>query len=133
MSGEVPRKVLLVTGSRSIKNANVVNSVLNSVVDSLQPTVLLHGGATGVDRLAGKWAAARGLLVEVKRPDFTTWPIRQFKWKAYAMRDLAMVNEADVVVAIWDGHSSGTRITKDAAEKQHKLHLCWTPAAVIKY
>jgi hypothetical protein len=114
---------LLVTGSRSITDRAKVFAALDAYVrkHEQQLTLLIHGGAIGVDTLAGEWAQERGVPVKVVRPDFQTWPVDQFRWKAYAVRDRAMVDEADAVVAIWDGKSSGTRLTYEYAAEKGKL------------
>src|SRR6185295_25718 len=102
---DAPRVIgtLLVTGSRSIGDAALVFSVLDAL--PLVPTVVMHGGAAGVDTLAGKWAKAKGYRVEVVRPPKPARP------GDYVRRDYKMVDAADQVVAIWDGHSPGTRHT----------------------
>jgi YspA, cpYpsA-related SLOG family len=112
--------ILLVTGSRSIKDASAVAAVL----DALPFTVakLVHGGAIGVDTLAGRWAASKGIPVKIVRPDFRAWPVARYRYKAYGVRDREMVDMADEVVAIWDGYSSGTKLTFEYAETQQKLH-----------
>lgn len=116
-------KTLLVTGSRSIKNRALVFRELDKIVAGTLPDRLIHGGAQGVDILSGEWARARGIdTTKVVRPDFKTWPIHRHRWKAYTMRDVAMVDEADLVVALWDGHSSGTKLTYEYAASKDKLY-----------
>ena len=114
---------LLVSGSRSIKNDAWVRDTLNTVVATLPraPTLLIHGGAIGVDKLAGKWAMQRDLAVKVVNPDFKKWPIGKYRWKAYGVRDKEMVDEADTVVCLWDGRSKGTRLTMEYAEEKGKF------------
>lgn len=114
---------LLVTGSRSIKDPAVVFARLDAFVSGnpeLRVTRLIHGGAVGVDTLAGQWAAARDIMVTVVRPDFKQWPVSTYRWKAYTVRDYQMVDMCDQVVAIWDGKSSGTRLTFEYAERKQK-------------
>lgn len=115
------RVVLLVTGSRSITDGALVHRFLDSVAGDLRPTVILHGGAAGVDTLAGLWAMRRGIAVEVHPPDFVAFPYRTHRGKAYLERDKAMVTKADKVVAIWDGESRGTAATLEEALRQGKL------------
>lgn len=122
MSAEIPAPCsLLVTGSRSIKTKAVVEAFLDKFIQHTPVRLLIHGGAPGVDTLAGQWAKSRGIPVKVVRPDFKTYPVNRFKWKAYTVRDYAMVDMADKVVAIWDGHSGGTRKTFEYAELKQKL------------
>jgi predicted Rossmann fold nucleotide-binding protein DprA/Smf involved in DNA uptake len=123
MDTSLPGKVLLVTGSRSIKDKTVVWDELNHYQARCGFTIvkLIHGGAEGVDRLAAQWANSKDIPSLLMTPDFRRWPVAKHRFKAYYMRDCAMVDLADVVVAIWNGKSSGTRLTKDYAKKQGKL------------
>lgn len=117
-------KTLLVTGSRSLDHAKGrarVFAELDRIAGNAPPARLIHGGAKGVDIFAGEWAIARSIPVTVVRPDFKTWPIDRYRWKAYGERDKAMVDQADVVVAIWDGESKGTQLTFEYAENKGKL------------
>jgi len=43
---------LLVTGGRKYSDKKAVYGIL----DKLEPTLVIHGGATGADRLAARWA-----------------------------------------------------------------------------
>ncbi len=110
---------LLVTGSRSIKTQALVWACLDLVRPV--PALLIHGGATGVDTLAGAWAKSKGIKTCVMRPDTKAWPINKYRWKAYTMRDYAMVDRVERVVAIWDGASHGTKLTLDYAARKGKL------------
>jgi hypothetical protein len=114
-----PQGTLLVTGSRSITDAAFVFAALDALPG--RPALLIHGGARGVDQIAGQWARARGIPTRVVRPDFQQWPIARYRWKAYTQRDYAMADQSDRVVALWDGHSSGTRLTKEYADRKGKL------------
>lgn len=107
--------VLLVTGSRSIEDPWIVDYVLQQVVPAERATCIMHGGAAGVDTLADAWARQQGLPVVVV-------PGQR---GAYLARDKAMVERADRVVAIWDGHSRGTQYTADTAAGYGKLASLW--------
>lgn len=114
---------LLVTGSRSITDMRVVAHVLTQVVDGLlafehhlSVTDLWHGGAEGVDELAGAWAHARseGIRVHVVHPATD-------ERDEYLRRDRMLVDLADHCVAIWDGESRGTKYTFTRAKAKGKL------------
>lgn len=116
-------KTLLVTGSRSITDARVVDFVLSQVVPDVGATRLMHGTAAGVDTLADAWATARGMPVERVPATFGR----------FLERDGIMVERADVVVGIWDGHSYGTQYTMDYAAACHKLYpVVWLEAHVLE-
>lgn len=69
-------------------------------------TVLLSGGAQGVDSFAEKWAAHKGVDIE-RHP--ALW--NQFHRRAGIVRNEVMVRKSDFVLAIWDGISRGTLST----------------------
>ena len=78
-------------------------------------TVVVSGGARGVDTSAVEAATACGLKVEVYRAD----------WKRYGLsagfkRNQQIVDAADRVVAFWDGVSRGTADTLDKAALARK-------------
>jgi len=53
---------VIITGSRKYDNPAAVNAALTDLYESLPPTerlVLIEGGATGADELAGNWAESR--------------------------------------------------------------------------
>lgn len=58
---------VLIYGSRDWWDQNAVRDVVMALPED---AVVIHGGASGADRLVGKWAKARGLRVEVFRADW---------------------------------------------------------------
>ena len=67
-------------------------------------TVLLSGGASGVDASARQYAQTHGLELREYLPEYNRYgrgaPIR---------RNRTIVEEADLVLAFWDGVSRGTQ------------------------
>jgi YspA, cpYpsA-related SLOG family len=54
---------VLVCGGRDWRNAETIESALNSLHAGRGPFArLMHGGARGVDRIAGRWARKNGIL-----------------------------------------------------------------------
>lgn len=103
---------LAITGSRNWTDAQRLADEL----EKLEITELLHGGAEGADRMAAAWAAAKGLKVTEIRPDYKT------NGKAAThIRNAALVNLADRVLAFWDGRSKGTGGTIAKARRAGKL------------
>jgi hypothetical protein len=109
---------LCVTGSRDC--GGLIDATLATALDGVladRPPVaeLIHGDARGVDRMAGRWAHAKQVPVRIYRP-------KSFKRReCYLERDAKMVEDADVVVAFWNGSSTGTAYTMQAARKAGKL------------
>jgi hypothetical protein len=81
-------------------------------VEALPPgTIVVSGGARGVDTAAIEAAAARGLATKVYPADW----MREGKRAGY-LRNYAIVDAADEVVAFWDGASRGTAHTITLAQ-----------------
>lgn len=101
--------------------------LLLNIVALLEPmakdTVVVSGGARGVDSLAAKAAARLGLRSDI-------YPAN---WKALGKRagfarNQTIVDNSDVIHAFWDGRSRGTRHTIQLARTAGKpvhLHPLW--------
>lgn len=82
-------------------------------------TVVVSGGARGVDKATADAARARGLGVEEHLPDYA-----RYGRSAPLIRNGDIVARADFVVAFWDGTSRGTKDAIDRAERLGKrVHL----------
>jgi predicted Rossmann fold nucleotide-binding protein DprA/Smf involved in DNA uptake len=85
-------------------------------VDTLPAgTVVVSGGARGVDREAEEAARARGLAVLVFHADW-----RRYGPAAGPIRNAKIAGAVDRLVAFWDGESSGTMNTIQHARLQGK-------------
>jgi hypothetical protein len=107
-----------VVGSRSILNRDAVTAAImdcpwlpTGVKPMDMDLTLVSGGADGVDTSAELWAEENGFLIDVIEPNYDDWsgehPAKQ--------RNTGIVEASDAVVAVWDGHSNGTRDTIDKA------------------
>lgn len=100
----------IIVGSRTILD---VKKVYRAVADSdFNVTEVVSGCAKGVDLLGEEFAINMGI------------PIKKFPadWDNYGksagyIRNLAMAEYADALVAIWDGESKGTKHMIDIATK----------------
>ena len=75
-----------------------------------ETTEVVSGGAKGIDRCAGEYAKAHGLVLTEFLPDYA-----RYRRGAPLRRNEQIVRYADMVVAFWDGQSTGTR---------HVIRLC---------
>lgn len=79
-------------------------------VATLPPgTVVVSGGARGVDRAAEDAARARPDL-----PEPAIHPVTDEDWRRYGrqaghLRNVKLVDDCDYLIAFWDGVSNGTR------------------------
>lgn len=100
---------LLIVGSRKITNFDV-SSHIPAGVDTI-----ISGRANGVDALAEQYADSHHLSKYIIRPRYDLYgraaPIK---------RNEQMVDIADAVHIIWDGHSKGTQHTVLYAKKSGK-------------
>lgn len=100
---------ILIVGSRSITNFDL-SPYIPSDVDTV-----ISGGSCGVDRLAEQYADLHRLSKHIVRPHYA-----RYGRAAPLKRNEQMVDMADAVLVIWDGHSRGTQYTLNYAKKQNK-------------
>lgn len=99
----------IIAGGRDFSDFKLLCSTLSEQKVSL----VVSGCARGADRLGEKWAAGVGI------------PISRFpaEWDTHGksagyIRNTAMAENADVLVAFWDGNSRGTKHMIDVATKK---------------
>ncbi len=95
-----------VIGSRSIKQLDISGYIPKGI------TLLITGGAEGIDRLAEKYADKKGIQKQIILPDY-----ERYGRSAPLLRDKVIVESADIVIAIWDGKSRGTKYTIKYAQQ----------------
>ena len=100
---------LLIVGSRSIKKCDLEKYIPDGV------TMIITGGADGIDALAEKYADQKHLSKLILRPQYNLY--RKF---APLKRNEEMVDLCDMALIVWDGHSNGTKYTLNYAEKKGK-------------
>lgn len=109
-----------IVGSRKFDGEEVAKlweAVVRGYVKRLPPgTVVVSGGADGVDSWAADEAAKRGLSVSVFPVNKRGLPLDdrerriEFAKRAYA-RNQKIVDDADILIAFWNGKSGGTADT----------------------
>lgn len=100
---------LLVVGSRGMTEFDLSRYIPEDV------DTIISGGAQGIDTLAEQYADAHRLSKYIIRPRYDLYgraaPIK---------RNEFMIEMADAVLIIWDGHSKGTQHTLNYAKKMNK-------------
>lgn len=101
-----------IVGSRGITSYEALTDALtNAPHPWMDDPELVSGGADGVDTLAERYARENDVPIDVIEPDYSDWsgehPAKQ--------RNTEIVEESDVVIALWDGRSNGTRDTINKA------------------
>ena len=97
---------LIVVGSRSIENFDLSKYISKEV------SLIISGGAKGVDTLAEKYADKHGISKLILRPNYNL-----YEKAAPILRNKQMVEICDSVLIVWDGKSNGTKYTIDYAKK----------------
>jgi hypothetical protein len=96
---------VIVTGSRDWTDRGRIADRL-ALLPGEDDTVVVHGAARGVDRIAGEEAMKLGLLVEPHPVTNEEW---KFSRQAGFKRNERMAQiGADLCIAFWDGRSHGT-------------------------
>ncbi len=98
---------IAIIGSRNLEMIDLSPYLSENV------TELVSGGARGIDTCVRNWALSHGIPLREFLPDYARYGRR-----APLVRNDAMVDYADAVVALWDGTSRGTAYTIRQAEKR---------------
>ena len=88
---------LAIIGSRSLSNLDLSKYVSEEV------TELVSGGAKGVDACVATYATEHGIPLTVFLPRY-----QQYGRAAPIVRNKAIVEYADRIIAFWNGTSKGT-------------------------
>jgi hypothetical protein len=97
----------------------VRKDVRNFVFNTAEDTQIISGGAPGPDTWGAEMARELGKPVVVIRPNWK--PDGVYDPQAGFKRNSLIVEQADVVVAFWNGRSNGTRDTITKAHAANKL------------
>ena len=82
-------------------------------------TEVITGGARGIDSIAFQTAGSAGIRNIQFLPDRKKFPGKRIL-KAFQERNRQIVDRCDVLLAVWDGRSRGTKNTLDYAHQIHK-------------
>ena len=101
----------IIAGSRTITDLKIVEDAIKE--SGFDIDTVICGGAKGVDKLGELWARRNMLFIEYFYPD---WDL--YGKAAGPIRNKQMAENADALIAIWDGVSKGTKSMIDLATKQ---------------
>lgn len=101
---------IAVIGSRSLSDKERLFRELEPYKKGCD--LLISGGAKGTDTLAEDWARKNNIETLIFKPD-----VARYARGAYRIRNERIVNEANLVIAFWDGVSPGTKMVLNYCEK----------------
>ena len=106
---------LAIVGSRTFNDYKKLEKEVNAYCPREELEEIISGGAKGADSLAEQYACEYGIDLNVIK---ASW--RTYGKQAGYMRNVVIIEQADQVIAFWDGESKGTKHTIDTAKKAGK-------------
>lgn len=97
---------LAVVGSRNFSDRDIVESYLETRIAKGDITLIISGGARGVDKWAEIWASENDIPTKIFLPDWG------------GLRNSDIVAEADEILVFWDGKSRGTKDVMNKARAE---------------
>lgn len=97
----------IIAGSREITDRAEVEKAISRC--GWSPSLVLCGMAPGVDLLGKDWAIANKIPFEDYPADWYPLPDKVLDPKAGKKRNVTMGDNAEALIAVWDGRSPGTR------------------------
>ena len=111
-----------VIGSRDV-NRDHVRDLLRRHIN--RESVVLSGGAVGVDEVAAELSETLGAPFVLFKPYFLLDPSAGYSVRHYFTRNKQIIDNADIVVAIWNGDSPGTKWGINYARKKKKTLIVY--------
>lgn len=117
-------KTVLVTGGRDFRDKDAIYSALGEIDRKNGLATLIHGGASGVDTIAGAWAKEWGVSVWVHPADWAkhgnaAGPIRN--------QDMLERGKPDAVVAFPGGRGTADMVRRARAANVLVIEPLLTP------
>ena len=112
-----------------MKVAVVGSRSLNTDVGRWIPTgatAIVSGGAAGIDRCARAYARENNIPLLEFLPDYPKYGRR-----APLVRNEQIIAHADLVIAVWDGSSPGTKFVIDRCRQSNKSLLVYMPKGAV--
>jgi len=104
----------IIAGSRNITDYSFVSDVIK--VSGIYITRIISGGARGPDKLGIRYAIDHKIPYDVYEPDWD-----KYGKQAGFLRNCEMGDNADALIAIWDGYSRGTKHMIDYAMNSKRI------------
>lgn len=111
---------LIIAGSRNIQDYEVVLEAMKSSPFNINDVdVLFSGGSEGVDKIA------ENIFEDNYESDISLYPVYEYidvapkDEVAPLIRNTQMAEDADALIAVWDGRSSGTKDMIDKARENN--------------
>ena len=110
---------VVVAGGRDFTNYNLLKEKVDNILSQKKLThkiLILSGKSIGADSLGEIYALENNLEILSYPADWD-----KFGKKAGVKRNAEMINDADALIAFWNGNSQGTKYMIDIATKKGKM------------
>lgn len=97
------RFAVIIAGTRTFSDYRLLQERCDYYFSSKKPTSIVCGEARGADSLGKRYAQEHGIKVDSFPADWDT-----YGRKAGYIRNAQMADNADALIAFWDGKSRGT-------------------------
>ena len=107
---------IAIIGSRNLSPLTilVVAIEIYETIEDVNVTEVISGGARGIDSIAEKAAKVLNKTMTIIRPNNPS------KKQDYILRNFKIVDQADKIIAYWNGKSKGTLSTINYAKRINK-------------
>lgn len=95
-----------IIGSRNLH----INNLEQYIPDDI--TEIISGGAKGIDTCAREYSITHNIKLTEFLPEY-----QKYGKSAPLKRNITIIQNADMVLAFWDGHSKGTKFVIDHCKK----------------
>lgn len=106
-----------IIGSRDFKNKVFLEKTMEELSQRIEIIEIISGGARGADTMGVQWGNRQNIPTTVYYPDFKK------RKRAYHFRNRQIVLASDLIVAFWNGYSTGTKYTINYAKALGKKVL----------
>lgn len=102
-----------VVGSREFTDYSILKDILDN--HRIYILEIVSGGARGADSLAARYAQEHSIKLTEFLPDY-----KKYGKKAPFVRNKLIVQNSDLILAFWNGFSTGTKHSMDYAKSLNK-------------
>lgn len=113
---ELPFFRVIIAGTRTFSDYELLRTTCNNLLYEKQRThtvVVISGTARGADQMGERYARERGFQLRRFPADW-----EQYGKSAGHIRNAKMADNADALIAFWDGESKGTKNMIDNARRK---------------
>lgn len=104
---------VIIAGSRTFNNYSLLKEICDDFLQGFEDIEIVCGMAIGADLLGYNYAISKGYPIKEFIPNW-----KKFGKKAGMLRNREMANYGNILIAFWDGFSTGTSNMIQEARKR---------------